>query len=159
MQVFDGSNKRNLPKSKKKTLQRKARHFHCSKFDTLPVSCWFTNLFGTSLKKVLSIWKQGKFGLVILLLVPFCPGAKYLKVKKPVHVRQMRIHWYSTAITCCSCLYLIVNEISWNKTKNCQRRLTALECRCVLNANARISPGLAGGVIPYKSDGSARRTF
>ena len=46
------SNERNLRKTRK-ILQRKGCHFYCSKFDTLPVSCWFTNFT----MKVLSIWK------------------------------------------------------------------------------------------------------
>ena len=35
----------------RKILQRKGCHFYCSKFHTSPVSCWFTNLFETLLKK------------------------------------------------------------------------------------------------------------
>ena len=42
---------------------------------------------------------MGKFGLVYAILSKqFCPGAEYLKVKKPVHVREMGIHLHLTGI-------------------------------------------------------------
>ena len=63
------------------------------------------------------------------MLTPFCPGEEYLKVKKPVCLRQMGINYTQQLLHVypCSCLYLIVNKISRNIAKNCPRRLTAVE--------------------------------
>ena len=67
------------------------------------------------------------------LLTPFVQailsGAENLKVKKPVHVREMGIHLHSTAIMVypCLCFHFIVDEISRTKTTNCPRRLTAVD--------------------------------
>ena len=59
------------------------------------LTCWnFT-------KKSSKYLKMGKFGLVdaISQSIPgFCLGAKYLRVKKPFDVREMRIHLHATAI-------------------------------------------------------------
>ena len=50
---FDSGQTREICKKKEKRNYFKGEvvTFTCSKFDTLPVSCWFTNLFGTLLKK------------------------------------------------------------------------------------------------------------
>ena len=58
------------------------------------------------------------------------------KVKEHVYVRETGIHLHSAAIMIypCSCFHFTVKEISRNKTKNCTRRLTAVEIKKLLQS-------------------------
>ena len=71
---------------------------------------------------------MGKFELVDAICQSnFLRVRSSLKLKKPVHVREMGIHLHSTAIMIYpySCFQFFEDEISRNTTKNCPRRLTA----------------------------------
>ena len=118
------SNERNLRKTRK-IVKRKGCRFQRSKFDTVPVSCWFTNLFGTVLKKVLSIWKQGEFVLLGAILSGW--GVFKSQETRLCEANESTFTLNSYYIYPRWCSYLIVNENSWNKTKNCPRRLTAVD--------------------------------
>ena len=55
---------------------------NCSKFDTLPVFCWFNNFFGTLLKKVLSMWNRSNSDLLTPFVKAILPGYRTFKSKE-----------------------------------------------------------------------------
>ena len=112
------SNERNLRKTRK-LLQRKGCHFYCSKFVTLPVSCWFTNFFGTLLKKFWIFENEQIWTCWRHLSKQFCPGAEHLKVKKRVYLREMGIHLHSTAN-----IYILaqVSTSRWMKSREIKQK-------------------------------------
>ena len=122
------SNEWNLRKTRK-TPQRKGCPFFCSKFDTLPVSCSFTNFFLNFTKKVLSIWKWSNSDLLTPFVKAILSGCGAFKSKE---TRLCERNGNTFTLNSyykypCLCFHFTVNEMSRNKTKSCPRRLTAVD--------------------------------
>ena len=112
------SNERNLRKTRK-MLQRKGCYFYCSKFDTLPVSCWFTDSFGTLLNWKFFVWKLANSALFASFVKASLPGWEAFKSKEtPLCERNGNTFTFNSYyIYPCSCFHFIVNEIWRNKQK------------------------------------------
>lgn len=118
---FDGGqmDDRNL---QKKSTSKRRYSYHCSKFNILPVSCWFTISFGTLLKRSLRLWKldNADSSAPFAKAVVFgCKCAKYLE-SKLVYLKEMKIYLHSATI-----LYIpttIASTSSWMKSPKTKRK-------------------------------------
>ena len=116
------SNERNLRKTRK-LLQRKGSHFYCSKFDTLRVSCLFTNCFETLFKKFY-VFENGQIRTCWRhLSKQFCTGAQNLKVKKLVYVPERNANTFTLSSYYDISLLMFPLHCGWNLRREIKRNL------------------------------------